>query len=145
MECGKQRPEPAKVEAVANRPISRTKTQVPAFLGTARYYRKFVPNYSAIAKPLTDLTRKSLSRQVLWSPECEAAFQQLRQALIQAPVLAAPDPSKLFIVHTDTSMYRLGAVLSQVGEDGNDHPVAYISRKLLPREVAYATIKNVWL
>uniref|UniRef100_A0A8C5PG64 ribonuclease H n=1 Tax=Leptobrachium leishanense TaxID=445787 RepID=A0A8C5PG64_9ANUR len=58
--CGRQRPKPAKVEAVAQWPTPRTKTQVLAFLGTAGYYRRFVPNYSAIAKPLTDLTRKNL-------------------------------------------------------------------------------------
>lgn len=97
--CGKQRPEPAKVEAVANWSIPRTKTQVLAFLGNAGYYRKFVP--IAIAKPLTDLTRKK-------------SFQQLKQALIQAPVLAAPDPSKLFIVHTDASMFGL---VSQRGRE----------------------------
>ena len=68
---GKQRPEPAKVEAIANWPQPRTK--VLAFLGTAGYYRKFVPEYSTLAKPLTDLTKKSLPKQVAWSPECATA------------------------------------------------------------------------
>lgn len=139
---GKQRPEPAKVEAIANWPQPRTKTQVLAFLGTAGYYRKFVPEYSTLAKPLTDLTRKSLPKQVVWSPECEAAFQRLKTALSEAPVLAAPNHAKKFLVHTDASMFGLGAVLSQVGDDGMEHPVAYLSRKLLPREVSYATIEK---
>lgn len=140
--CGNQRPEPAKVEAVANWPTPRTKTQVLAFLGTAGYYRRFVPDYSTIAKPLTDLTKKNLPRQVLWSPACEAAFLALKQALVNAPVLAAPVPNKRFLVHTDASMFGLGAVLSQVGEDGGEHPVAYLSRKLLPREVSYAAVEK---
>ncbi|XP_040262454.1 uncharacterized protein LOC120978250, partial [Bufo bufo] len=140
--CGKQRPEPAKIEAVANWPTPHTKTQVMAFLGTAGYYRRFVPDYSALAKPLTDLTKKKLPRQVLWSPECEVAFQALKTALVNAPVLVTPDPNKRFIVHTDASMFGLGAVLSQIGEDGGEHPVAYLSRKLLPREVSYATIEK---
>ena len=140
--CGKQRPEPAKVEAVANWPTPHTKTQVLAFLGTAGYYRKFVPDYSTIAKPLTDLTKKNLPRVVLWSPACETAFQTLKQALINAPVLSAPVPNKRFVVHTDVSMYGLGAVLSQIGEDGGEHPVAYLSRKLLPREVSYAAVEK---
>ncbi|XP_040182571.1 uncharacterized protein LOC120915831 [Rana temporaria] len=139
---GKQRPEPAKVEAIANWPQPRTKTQVLAFLGTAGYYRKFVPEYSTLAKPLTDLTKKSLPKQVAWSPECATAFQGLKTALSEAPVLAAPDPTKTFLVHTDASMFGLGAVLSQVGEDGMEHPVAYLSRKLLPREVSYATVEK---
>ncbi|XP_053561366.1 uncharacterized protein LOC128652452 [Bombina bombina] len=91
--CGKQRLEPAKVEATANWPNPRTKTQVLAFLGTAGYYRQFVPNYSTLAKPLTDLTRKNLSRQVLWSSECEKAFQSLKAALVSAPVLTPPNPA----------------------------------------------------
>ena len=140
--CGSQRPEPAKVEAVANWPTPTTKTQVLAFLGTAGYYRRFVPDYSTIAKPLTDLTKKNLPKQVLWSLACEAAFQALKQALVNAPVLAAPVPNKRFLVHTDASMYGLGAVLSQVGEDGGEHPVAYLSRKLLPREVSYAAVEK---
>ncbi|XP_063293534.1 uncharacterized protein LOC134578463 [Pelobates fuscus] len=140
--CGKQRPEPAKIEAAANWPTPHTKTQVMAFLGTAGYYRRFVPDYSALAKPLTDLTKKKLPRQVLWSPECEVAFQALKTALVNAPVLVTPDPNKRFIVHTDASMFGLGAVLSQIGEDGGEHPVAYLSRKLLPREVSYATIEK---
>ncbi|XP_040195045.1 uncharacterized protein LOC120928035 [Rana temporaria] len=140
--CGKQRPEPAKIEAVLNWPVPRTKTQVLAFLGTAGYYRKFVPHYSDIAKPLTDLTKKTLPKQVLWSPECETAFHQLKTALTQAPILAAPDANKRFVVHTDASMFGLGAVLSQVGDDGKEHPVAYLSRKLLPREVGYAAVEK---
>ncbi|CAJ0959302.1 unnamed protein product [Ranitomeya imitator] len=113
-----------------------------AFLGTAGYYRKFVPNYSSVAKPLTDLTRKNQPRQVTWTPECEEAFCQLKDALTNTPVLAAPDPTKRFLVHTDASMFGLGAVLSQVGPDGKEHPVAYLSRKLLPREVSYAAIEK---
>uniref|UniRef100_A0A8C5QKE1 ribonuclease H n=1 Tax=Leptobrachium leishanense TaxID=445787 RepID=A0A8C5QKE1_9ANUR len=140
--CGIQRPEPAKIEAILDWPTPVTKTQVLAFLGTAGYYRKFVPHYSDLAKPLTDLTKKSLPRQVLWSPECEQAFRQLKAALTQVPLLAAPNYNKCFIVHTDASMFGLGAVLSQVGDDGGDHPVAFISRKLLPREVGYAAVEK---
>uniref|UniRef100_A0A8C5PP08 ribonuclease H n=1 Tax=Leptobrachium leishanense TaxID=445787 RepID=A0A8C5PP08_9ANUR len=140
--CGIQRPEPAKIEAILDWPTPVTKTQVLAFLGTAGYYRKFVPHYSDLAKPLTDLTKKSLPRQVLWSPECEQAFRQLKAALTQAPLLAAPNYNKRFVVHTDASMFGLGAVLSQVGDDGGDHPVAFISRKLLPREVGYAAVEK---
>uniref|UniRef100_A0A8C5PCY7 Reverse transcriptase/retrotransposon-derived protein RNase H-like domain-containing protein n=1 Tax=Leptobrachium leishanense TaxID=445787 RepID=A0A8C5PCY7_9ANUR len=139
---GKQRPKPEKVEAIVNWPTPRTKTQVMAFLGTAGYYRKFVPNYSSIAKPLTDLTKKSLPSQVAWASECEKAFKQLKRALTDAPLLSAPDPSKLFLVHTDASTFGLGAVLSQVGEDGQEHPVAFLSQKLLPREVGYAAIEK---
>ncbi|XP_053575329.1 uncharacterized protein LOC128664534 [Bombina bombina] len=95
--CGKQRPELAKVDAVANWLTPKPKTQVLAFLGTAGYNQKFVPNYSAQVKPLNDLISKRLPQQVLWSPECEMAFQSLKSALIFAPVLAAPDHPNTFV------------------------------------------------
>ena len=59
-----------------------------------------------------------------------------------APVLKVPEPNKPFIVHSDASDVGLGAVLSQVGEDGEEHPIAYASRKLKPREVRYSTIEK---
>ncbi|XP_063788599.1 uncharacterized protein LOC134943977 [Pseudophryne corroboree] len=139
---GKVKPEPAKVEAIRDWPRPTTQRQVLAFLGIAGYYRRFVPDFSSVAKPLTDLTKKKLPKIVDWTTACELAFQSLKTALVQAPVLMAPDYSKNFVVQTDASQYGLGAVLSQEGPDGQEHPVAYLSRKLLPREVGYATIEK---
>uniref|UniRef100_A0A8C5MCT0 Gypsy retrotransposon integrase-like protein 1 n=1 Tax=Leptobrachium leishanense TaxID=445787 RepID=A0A8C5MCT0_9ANUR len=144
---GTQRPEPAKIEAILEWPTPITKTQVLAFLGMAGYYRKFVPNYSVLAKPLTDLTKKTLPRQVLWSPECETAFQQLKTALTQAPLLAAPNYSKRFIVHTDASMFGLGAVLSQVGDDGGGGIIRWLTsaaNSYPERWDTQRSRKNVW-
>ncbi|KAM4705096.1 protein cordon-bleu [Rhinophrynus dorsalis] len=140
--CGMQRPEPAKIEAILNWLIPRTKKQVLAFLGTAGYYRKFVPSYSDIAKPLTDLTKKSLPRQVLWSPEYDKSFRNVKEVLGKAPILAATDFSKRFMVHTDASMFGLGAVLSQVNESGEEHPIPYLSRKQQDREMGYTAIEK---
>ncbi|XP_063813536.1 uncharacterized protein LOC135053191, partial [Pseudophryne corroboree] len=123
-------------------PRPTTQRQVLAFLGIAGYYRRFVPDFSSVAKPLTDLTKKKLPKIVDWTTACELAFQSLKTALVHAPVLMAPDYSKNFVVQTDASQYGLGAVLSQEGPDGQEHPVAYLSRKLLPREVGYATIEK---
>ncbi|XP_075697048.1 uncharacterized protein LOC142662718 [Rhinoderma darwinii] len=139
---GTLRPEPAKVEAISNWPTPQTKKQVLAFLGTASYYRKFVSHFSALAKPLNDLTRKNMPRMVKWAPACEEAFTALKTALTTAPVLAAPDYKRRFLVQTDASTYGIGAVLSQIDAAGHEHPVAFISRKLLDREVAYATIEK---
>ncbi|XP_075451775.1 E3 ubiquitin-protein ligase Topors-like [Ascaphus truei] len=85
-----------------------------AFLGTAGYYRKFVPQCSAVAKLLTDLTKKRQPVLVVWSPACEIAFQALKAALVSAPILVAPDYTKQFLVQTDASDYGISAVLSQV-------------------------------
>lgn len=126
---GTLKPETGKVEAILAWPTPQTKKQVMSFLGTAGYYRKFVCNYSSLAKPLTDLTKKKLPKVVSWTPECEQAFQ-------------APDFTRRFLVQTDASAFGLGAVLSQEDEAGEEHPILYLSRKLLPREVAYATIEK---
>ncbi|XP_068115084.1 zinc finger protein 850-like [Hyperolius riggenbachi] len=98
-----------------------------------------------LAKPLTDATGKKQPQTLQWTPHCEEAFRALKEALASAPILQATDFSCRFIVQTDASDFGLGAVLSQVDATGNEHPVVYLSRKLLPREVAYATTEKVCL
>lgn len=139
---GTLKPEPGKVDAIYNWPTPRTKKQVMSFLGTAGYYRKFVPNYSTLAKPLTDLTKKKLPQIVNWTADCERSLSALKSSLAGSPVLQSPDFTRKFVVQTDASAYGLGAVLSQVNPEGDEHPIMYLSRKLLPREVAYATIEK---
>lgn len=139
---GKIRPDPEKVKAVMEYPEPKTKKDLRAFLGLVGYYRRFIPNFATITVPLTNLTRKSHPNQVTWTSDCEKAFQELKTAMVQATVLKVADPSKPFMLQTDASEVGLGAVLSQKDDDGNEHPVAYASRKLLPREVNYATIEK---
>ncbi|KAL0200309.1 hypothetical protein M9458_003496, partial [Cirrhinus mrigala] len=114
------KPHPKKVEAVQTAPRPSTKTQVRAFLGLAGYYRCFIPNFSSLASPLTDLTRKGQPR---------SSFS------------TAPDFNCPFLVQTDASDTGLGAVLSQV-KDGEEHPVIYISRKLTKAEKNYAAVEK---
>ena len=139
---GTVRPEHRKMEAVESFPTSQTKKQVRVFLGLAGYYRRFIPNYASMAAPLTDLTRKSLPTKIQWNDECEQAFQQLKKQLCSAPVLHSPDFDKPFLLQTDASDRGVGAILSQEDADGNDHPVAYFSRKFLPREQRYSTVEK---
>ena len=139
---GQVRLEEAKVEAVASYPIPTTKKGVRSFLGLTGYYRKFIPDYATIATPLTDLTRKNQPVRIQWSKECDAAFNTLKARICSRPVLASPDFTKEFILQTDASDRGVGAVLSQLDNDGNDHPVAFFSKKLLPREEKYATIEK---
>ncbi len=135
------KPQENKVEAVRAAPRPRTKTQVRAFLGLAGYYRCFIPNFSSLAAPLTDLTRKGQPERVIWSPETEEAFHQIKRALTEEPVLQAPDFGCPFLLQTDVSEAGLGAVLSQV-QEGEEHPVLFISRKLTKTERNYATVEK---
>ncbi|XP_072169909.1 uncharacterized protein [Diadema setosum] len=136
------KPEPAKIDAVVNFPQPVTKTDVRAFLGLTGYYRKFIPNYSKVAAPLSDLTRKNEPRLVRWNSKCSEALEVLKHALVKSPVLRNPDFEKEFIVQVDASDRGIGAVLSQKDEKVEEHPIAYISKKLLPREQRYATIEK---
>ena len=129
----------AKLEAVQNFPIPTTKKEVRAFLGITGYYRSFIPQFASIAAALTDLTQKSSPNKINWTPACDS---KLKQLLCAAPVLCSPDFEKQFILQTDASDRGVGAVLSQLDDKGMDHPVAYYSRKLLPREEKYSTVEK---
>nr|XP_021325913.1 uncharacterized protein LOC110438340 [Danio rerio] len=134
-------PQEKKVEAVRIAPRPVSKIQVRAFLGLAGYYRCFIPNFSSLAAPLTDLTRKGKPEKVNWTPAAEEAFRSIKTALTSEPVLRAPDFGCPFLLQTDASDTGLGAVLSQV-QEGEEHPILYISRKLTPAERKYAAVEK---
>ncbi|KAI5351508.1 hypothetical protein L3X38_004399 [Prunus dulcis] len=86
-------------------------TEVRSFLGLAGYNRRFVEGFSAIAAPLTHLTRKGVKFE--WSDECQKSFNELKTRLTTAPVLALPDDSGNFVIYSDASQQGLGCVLMQ--------------------------------
>ncbi|KAL0559053.1 hypothetical protein IC582_003642 [Cucumis melo] len=103
--------DPAKIEAVTGWTRPSTVSEVRSFLGLAGYYRRFVENFSRIATPLTQLTRKGAP--FVWSKACEDSFQNLKQKLVTAPVLTVPDGSGSFVIYSDASKKGLGCVLMQ--------------------------------
>ena len=140
--CGTIEPMECKVLAVQKFAQPRTKKQVRSFLGLCGFYRKFIPEFSMVAIPLSDLTKKNMSKSVKWTSQCEKAFGQLKQALTKAPVLITPDWDKPFILQTDASATGLGYVLNQNNADGEEHPIAFGSNNLLPREINYSAIET---
>ncbi|CAB0032497.1 unnamed protein product, partial [Trichogramma brassicae] len=106
------------------------------FLGMVGWYSRFIPSDAELKLPLLTLTRKSV--EWAWTEEQQNAFEALKQALTQAPVLARPDFTKPFIVQTDASAYAIGGVLTQVFDDG-EHPIVYVSRVLAAAERNYTT------
>jgi hypothetical protein len=138
---GQIKPEAAKIKAVAEFPRPVTKKDVRSFLGLCGYYRRFVALFADVAEPLTALTQKSEPTVIKWTSKCEGSFQKLKSLLISSPILRSPDYSLPFVVQTDASDIGLGVVLSQVVE-GVEHPVCFLSRKLLPREKNYSTIEK---
>ena len=132
----------SKVQGVESFPTPTTKKQIRCFLGMTGYYRTFIQDYASIAAPLTDLPKNAAPNQVVWTEKCEGSFQELKNLLCVEPVQQSPDFTKEFLLQTDASDVGVGAVLSQLDEEGADHPVAYYSRKLLAREQKYATIEK---
>jgi hypothetical protein len=106
--------------------------QIRSFLGLAGYYRRFIPDFSRIAKPMTELLKKGV--KFVWSEECDQAFHTLRKHLTSAPVLTPPDMSKPFEVFCDASGTDFGCVLMQ-----ENRVIAYASRALRPHEKNYPT------
>ena len=131
--------DPEKIEAVQKWTVPRDLTDVRSFLGLCSYYRKFVPKFSEIAKPLTKLTEKD--QPFTWGSEQENAWLDLKQRLTTAPVLAYPDPSAEFILDTDASGYGIGAVLVQV-QEGKERVIAYGSRSLTKEERRYCVTRR---
>ncbi|GJX64136.1 putative reverse transcriptase domain-containing protein [Tanacetum coccineum] len=124
--------DPAKIEAVKNWTSPTTPTEIRQFLGLAGYYRRFIKDFSKIAKSLTELTQKN--KKYIWGEDQESAFQLLKQKLCEAPILALPEGNDDFVVYCDASHQGLGAVLMQ-----REKVIAYASRQLKPNEENYTT------
>ena len=114
--------------------------EVQRFLGMVGYYRRFIRNFSTIAAPLYQLTKKNV--EFTWSQKCQTSYATLQNSLISKPVLILPDLSKEFIMHTDASMVATGYVLSQKDEKGYEHPVRYGSKRLTDTESRYTTTER---
>ena len=141
------KPAPKLTTAVADFPVPQNVREVRQFLGLSSYYRRFIPQFARIAKPLDELTQKGI--QFCWNERCQTAFSTLKEKLTQAAVLSYPCFDKPFVLETDASGDGIGAVLSQEQEDGHVHPVAYASRALSLTESKYTiteleTLAVVW-
>jgi hypothetical protein len=106
------------------------------------YYRNFIEGYSSLARPLTDLTKKSVPTVIPWNEEALASFEVLKQKLCSAPVMTIAEVSKKFILHVDASGYAVGACLSQIDDTGEEHPIAYASQKLNSSQCKWSTIEK---
>ncbi|KAL6420931.1 hypothetical protein ACFW04_013610 [Cataglyphis niger] len=133
------KPDPNKIKSISEFPIPKNEKNIKQFLGLAGYYRRFIPQFSKTAKPLTDLLKKNNTFN--WQQRQTEAFNILRNALCSEPVLQYPDFTKPFVLTTDASGYAIGGVLSQ-GQIGKDLPIAYTSRVLNTAEQNYSTIEK---
>lgn len=137
---GQTRPCNAKVEAIQNFPAPQNRKELRRFLGMAGFFRKFCPNFSTLATPLTSLL--SPTHRYKWTEECQTACDNIKTLLSKEPVLRSPDFGQPFTLQTDASDVGVGAVLLQPDPDGILHPLCYHSAKLKKHQKSYSTIEK---
>jgi len=113
--------------------------EVRGFLELCGYYRRFVPNFSDVAAPLHAMAKKNVVCR--WSPECQKSFDELKDKLTKAPILALPLDEGTYILDTDDSDHGIGTVLSQV-QDGQDKVISYASRLYSTAERLYCVTRK---
>ena len=137
------------LELIAQCPTPDTYTKVKSFVGLVGHYRHFIKGFAKIAAPLYDLTsgdnKDKKSEHVDLSPEAREAFDRLKAACLQAPILSFPDFNKPFLLEMDASSRGLGAVLSQKQADGRYHPITYASSVMNETEQRYHSNKQEFL
>ena len=138
-------PVPEKLQSLRDMPPPEDLTGVRRFLGFVGYYRKFIPRYSDIARPLTNLTRKDIPFQ--WTDACQAALQMLKEFLLKEPILKYPMPEQPYILYTDASKYAWAGVLTQSYQYKEEdkvyyihHPITYISGLFRGPQVNWAAL-----
>ena len=119
---------------------STSKKEIRSFIGSCSYYRKFLPNFSGIAKPFIDLTKKNT--RFKWGDAHQKAFEFLKESLSEIPFLAYPDIRKPFTMYTDASNLCIGACLTQLSDEGEELPVYFISHKLSDTQTRWSTIEK---
>ncbi|KAI0992807.1 hypothetical protein K3495_g15377 [Podosphaera aphanis] len=127
--------DPKKVSCVQEWPRPRSVRDIQRFLGFANFYRRFIPEFSRLAAPMVNLTRKEVPFS--WTDDCEASFIRIKQAFKDETMLAHFDPKLQTILETDASDFVTAAVLSQYDDSGVLRPVAFMSKKMLPAECNY--------
>ncbi|RXW20770.1 hypothetical protein EST38_g5090 [Candolleomyces aberdarensis] len=135
IEEGKISMDPVKLAGLRDWPEPKTVKQVRSFLGFGNFYRKFIQNYSRIAKPLNNLLKKDVPFK--WTEDAQLAFDELKRRFTKEPVLMMPDPNRPFQVESDASLYASGAVLTQMDANGKRHPVFFLSQTFTQTEQNY--------
>jgi hypothetical protein len=127
--------EPAKVQAVREWQAPTNVKEVQGFIGFANYYRRFIRDFSKIAAPMTNATKKD--KHFVWTKDCQQAFEKIKELISSEPVLKMFDPTKPAELETDASDFAVAGQLGQRDEQGRLHPIAFFSRKLSGPELNY--------
>ena len=128
------------VDKILNYPVPTTRHELERFIGLASYYRKFIQNFAKKTYHLSRMKSKNIDFE--FSEQCKLEFENVKKLIGSYPIMAHPDMSKPFILHTDACNEGLGATLSQIGADDKEHPISFKSRALNPTEKAYSATEK---
>ena len=135
-------PLPEKLDAIKKMPAPKNSKEVKQFLGLIGYYRKFVPRFADISRPLTRLTRHNTDFE--WTKQCKKSFNHLREMLMQYPILQYPDPNREYFLYTDASGISWSGVLTQEYSDEKGrmkfHPICYVSGQFRGSQINWAAL-----
>jgi hypothetical protein len=131
------KPNPKKIQAIQNIAPPTTVTEVRRLIGMVQYYRDLWQRRSHLLEPFTAISSGKKGTKITWTPELEAAFKKVKDMVSQETLLTYPDWSQHFDIHTDSSDFQLGAVISQQGK-----PIAFFSRKLNSAQRNYTTTEK---
>ena len=136
------KPLPEKLESICKMPAPKSPKEVKQFLGLIGYYRKFVPRFSDISRPLTCLTCHDAKFE--WTEKCKKLFNRLRDLLMEYPILRYPDPSKPYTMYTDARGIGWSGVLMQEETDdkgkSKSHPICYVSGQFRGSQLNWAAL-----
>lgn len=133
------KPDPEKIDAISKIRSPHNVKELQSFLQTGSWFRRFIPNFAAVARPLSDLTKKKAIWK--WGDEQQEAFNKIKMLLSTTPILRQAEEGLPYILRTDASAYAIGAVLLQ-GEFPDERPVEYASRLLTAPERNYCTTER---
>jgi len=132
--------DPSKVSCIVNWTTPKNLKQVRGFLGVCGWYRRFIKNYSDVTFPITEVL--SSKKTFKWTEAAQTAMNTLKNLLTAAPVLQNPDFDRKFYLHCDASDFGIGAVLVQISKDGEEMPIAFMSRKLSKSQRNYSVTER---
>ena len=136
------KPLPEKLESIRKMPAPRTAKEVKQFLGLIGFYRKFVPRFADISRPLTKLMHHNVVFE--WTDQCSKAFNHMRELLMEYPILRYPDQKQGYILYTDASGIGWSGVLTQEHKDdrgkAKNHPICYVSGQFRGSQLNWAAL-----
>lgn len=132
-------PDREKISCIDDYPVPKTVKDVRRLIGLAGWYRRFIPNFSTITAPLTEITKKG--RKFEWNESADKAMAEIKKILVSAPILSNPDYEKPFVIQTDASDIGMGGVLVQ-GEGEDERVIAYTSAKFSATQRNYQTTER---